>query len=178
MSTKAMNKMSGRLTSRMPNAFQSYTPRFMKVFGSICVNDLGEVLLVHGRRSLKWSFPKGHCKTGETDLQCAQRELKEETGLVLEGVYSSYHKLRGAGYFVFAVEGSPSPSVGADNWEIDEAAWWPLSSLSLIDTNVDVSIFRTLMKGKAERPIVFLDSLEARRKINTIRNCINASLPM
>jgi len=149
----------------------------MKVFGSICVNDNGEVLLVHGRRSQKWSFPKGHCKTGETDLQCAQRELKEETGLVLEGVYTSYHKLRGAGYFVFAVKGSPVPAL-VDSWEVDKAAWWPLSSLHTIDTNVDVSIFRSLMKGQDGNnveTIAYLDSQEVRRKINTIRNCINVS---
>ena len=173
--------MSNRVTSRMPNAFQSYTPRHMKVYGSICVNDMGEILLVHGRRSNKWSFPKGHCKNGETDMQCAQRELKEETGLVLEGSYSSYHQLRGAGYFVFAVEGSPQPVVSSDNWEIDEAAWWPLASLPLIDTNVDVSIFRTLMKGQGsegEKTIEYLDSQEARRKINTIRNCISSSMPV
>ena len=158
----------------MPSAFQSYTPRHMKVFGSICVNNLGEILLVHGRLSQKWSFPKGHCKMGETDLQCAKREMKEETGLVINTTYTSYHKLRGAGYFVFAVDGSPRPVV-VDSWEIDDAAWFPIAFLDSIDTNVDVSIFRSLMKGQISdgaKALSFLESQEAHRKVNSIRNCM------
>jgi 8-oxo-dGTP pyrophosphatase MutT (NUDIX family) len=153
-------------------AFQSYTPRFMKVFGAICVNNKGEVLLVHGRRSKKWSFPKGHCKEGETDIQCAMRELREETGLVLEGVYTSYHKLRGAGYFIFALDESPPIKI-KDHWEIDEVRWWPLHSLPRIDSNVDVSIFRTLMRSMPcsyESPLIFIESEDARKKMTQIKN--------
>jgi len=29
-----------------------------------------------------WSFPKGHKESGETDIETAVRELKEETGIV------------------------------------------------------------------------------------------------
>jgi bis(5'-nucleosidyl)-tetraphosphatase len=41
----------------------------------------------HGRRYLlldygrHWDYPKGHLKKGETDLEAAERELHEETGL-------------------------------------------------------------------------------------------------
>jgi mRNA-decapping enzyme subunit 2 len=145
----------------------------MKVFGAICVNSLGEVLLVRGKQSNKWSFPKGHCKNNETDIQCALRELREETGVVLEGSYSSYHKLRGAGYFVFAVDGTPETKIG-DHWEIDEISWWPLTCLPRLDSNVDVSIFRTLMKSmrSESNAVEFIDSSEARRKMNTIKGRI------
>jgi len=164
--------------SKMPSAFQSYKPRFMKVFGTICVNSAGEVLLVRGKHSQKWSFPKGHCKNDETDIQCALRELREETGLVLEGCYSSYHKLRGAGYFVFAVDGQPETKIG-DQWEIDEISWWPLACLPRLDSNVDVSIFRTLMKSmRSESDAVeFIDSVEARRKMNSIKGRLNSVVP-
>jgi ADP-ribose pyrophosphatase YjhB (NUDIX family) len=134
------------MTMQMPSAFQSYKPRHMKVYGSIIINNEGEVLLVHGRLSKKWSFPKGHCKKGETDLQCASRELYEETGLVLNEKYTSYHKLKGGSYFVFAVTGRPLAN-RRDNREIDEVAWFPLKNINSIDTNVDVSIFNTLMKN-------------------------------
>ena len=158
----------------MPQAFNSYKPRHMKVFGVICVNDRGEVLLVRGRSSNKWSFPKGHCKYKETDLECALRELKEETGLVLSGNYSSYHKLRGGGYFVFAIDGNPTLKIG-DNWEIEDVAWFPLKELPAIHSNVDVSIFRTLMHGvhcEVGEMVDYIESPEAFRRVNTIKRRI------
>jgi 8-oxo-dGTP diphosphatase len=40
-----------------------------------------EVLLVHRPRYDDWSLPKGKRDPGETDEQCAVREVEEETGL-------------------------------------------------------------------------------------------------
>ena len=53
--------------------------------GFIIENKCGKVLLVLGRYANKWSFPKGHTEPGETELACAERELREETGRTLEG---------------------------------------------------------------------------------------------
>ncbi len=53
--------------------------------GFIIENKCREVLLVLGRYANKWSFPKGHTEPGETELECAERELREETGRTLEG---------------------------------------------------------------------------------------------
>jgi 8-oxo-dGTP pyrophosphatase MutT (NUDIX family) len=163
----------------MPQAFQSYKPRFMKVFGAICVDCSGQVLLVRGKRSKKWSFPKGHCKGNETDLECALRELKEETGLIPNTPPSGYHKLRGGGYFIFAIEGSPQITI-QDHWEIEKVEWCPLTELPRIDSNVDVSIFRTLMKtmtcSKGET-LKFLDSEQAHKKITIIKNNIDNTSP-
>jgi 8-oxo-dGTP pyrophosphatase MutT (NUDIX family) len=33
------------------------------------------------RKPGRWDLPKGHVDPGETDLQCALRELEEETGI-------------------------------------------------------------------------------------------------
>jgi 8-oxo-dGTP diphosphatase len=41
-----------------------------------------EVLLVHRPRYNDWSLPKGKREPGETDEQCAVREVAEETGFV------------------------------------------------------------------------------------------------
>ena len=131
---------------KMPQAFQSYKPRHMKVYGCIVINHQGEVLLVRGRLSKKWSFPKGHCKRGESDLECAKRELYEEAGLALDEKYTSYHKLKGGSYFVFAVNGRPTTEC-RDNNEIEEISWFSLKDMTQLMTNVDVSIFNTLMKN-------------------------------
>lgn len=40
-----------------------------------------EFLVLFQRRSQTWSFPKGHMEAGETEVQTALRELREETGL-------------------------------------------------------------------------------------------------
>jgi 8-oxo-dGTP diphosphatase len=40
-----------------------------------------EVLLVHRPRYDDWSFPKGKAEPGESDEDCALREVEEETGL-------------------------------------------------------------------------------------------------
>jgi 8-oxo-dGTP pyrophosphatase MutT (NUDIX family) len=43
-----------------------------------------EVLLVHRPRYDDWTFPKGKAALGETDEDCALREVEEETGLQCE----------------------------------------------------------------------------------------------
>jgi 8-oxo-dGTP diphosphatase len=41
-----------------------------------------EVLVVHRPRYDDWSFPKGKAEPGESDEECALREVLEETGLL------------------------------------------------------------------------------------------------
>lgn len=41
----------------------------------------GALLLVHRPRYDDWTFPKGKADEGETDEDCALREVHEETGL-------------------------------------------------------------------------------------------------
>jgi 8-oxo-dGTP diphosphatase len=43
-----------------------------------------EVLVVHRPRYDDWSFPKGKAADGESDEDCALREVEEETGLRCE----------------------------------------------------------------------------------------------
>src|SRR5215469_10943083 len=44
----------------------------------------GKVVLVHRPKYDDWSFPKGKCDEGESDEECALREVEEETGLRCE----------------------------------------------------------------------------------------------
>jgi 8-oxo-dGTP pyrophosphatase MutT (NUDIX family) len=43
-----------------------------------------EVVLVYRRRYRDWTFPKGKANPGESDEDCALREVEEETGLRCE----------------------------------------------------------------------------------------------
>ena len=46
--------------------------------------DAREILLIKSRFGGHWSFPKGHVELGETETQTALREIREETGLVVQ----------------------------------------------------------------------------------------------
>ena len=55
--------------------------RLRKAAGGLVKNKAGEVLLIFRRG--KWDLPKGKLDDNETLLECAIREVKEETGLTL-----------------------------------------------------------------------------------------------
>jgi tRNA nucleotidyltransferase (CCA-adding enzyme) len=44
-------------------------------------NGVNRFLLVQSKIENEWSFPKGHPEAGETEIQSALRELREETGI-------------------------------------------------------------------------------------------------
>lgn len=93
-----------------------------------------EVLLVHRDEQRDWSFPKGKREPGETDEQCALREVEEETGLrcTLAGELPSvsYHDKRGrvkvVRYWAMAAiagDAAPHNEVDAVRWlDVDAAA--------------------------------------------------------
>ena len=91
-------------------------------------NDVREFLLVYEHYSQCWSLPKGHVEAGETEIQTAQRELFEETGLTaildttksaaIEYPISSVARKQVV-FYLGRVEGNPIPRQG----EIDGFKW-------------------------------------------------------
>ncbi len=61
--------------------------QYEKSCGIICyhVNDNKiQVLLINHVFGKHWSFPKGHVEDGETEMETAIREVKEETGVTTQ----------------------------------------------------------------------------------------------
>lgn len=109
------------------------------VYGVILMTSNRKVLLVKGRHSGKWSFPKGHPHQGESGFECARRETYEETGHVLHGLFDRVvHLQTGTYYFINSDEFISAP---IDTTEIVDSAWIPVESIRSMPINVDVSMF-------------------------------------
>ena len=89
-----------------------------------------EVLLVHRPRYDDWSLPKGKADPGESDEDCARREVEEETGLRCElGPHvADSHYVDGRGRMKVARYWAMRPVDGdfEPGPEVDEVRWLPL----------------------------------------------------
>ncbi len=98
------------------------------VVGRTAADGAVEILLVHRPKYDDWSLPKGKRDPGETDEQCAVREVEEETGLRCrlgaELLPTAYTDGRGRAkvvrYWAMTIEDA-TPFEPAD--ETDELRW-------------------------------------------------------
>ena len=108
-----------------------------------------EVLVVYRTHYDDWTFPKGKCERGETDEDCAVREVEEETGLRCalgpELPSTLYTDPRGrpkrVRYWELEVVGG---SLGFDN-EVADARWvTPEAAAGLLSYPRDVELLDQL----------------------------------
>lgn len=52
--------------------------------GTLVVNPAGQLLLCHVTGTARWDIPKGMQDEGETTLEAAMRELREEAGIAFD----------------------------------------------------------------------------------------------
>ena len=132
-----------------PSPFRHYKPRTHKVFGVICSTPDEKYLLVRGRTGKKWSFPKGHMKGSEHAMDCALRELYEETGIELPRETITYSTVKltrnnrdgnNAEYFRCCVP-KEIPLNIIDNNEISEGGWFSLCEMQRLNGNIDLTNF-------------------------------------
>jgi 8-oxo-dGTP pyrophosphatase MutT (NUDIX family) len=96
------------------------------------------VAIVHRPRYDDWSFPKGKRDRGETDEDCARREVHEETGLQgeLGAELPALHYVDNRGrdktvrYWAMAVTDAPEPFAAND--EVDELRWVSLAEAAAV----------------------------------------------
>ena len=128
-------------------------------YGAILVlrspNQATKYALVQGRYTGKWSFPKGHADGDETGLECALREVAEETGLdpttlLPHAATLAPHKIGYGNYFVFTPP-TEIPLVPRDIYEIMDARWCSLEEMSRLELNADASQFYRAQTGDLKR---------------------------
>jgi len=76
----------------------------------------------------------------ETSLQCATRELQEETGLCIASEPIAFKKYSAAGYFIYSVA-NETRLFPKDTREVQDADWFTYEEVSKLNKNVDVSMF-------------------------------------
>jgi 8-oxo-dGTP diphosphatase len=115
-----------------------------------------EVALVHRPKYDDWTLPKGKAHRGESDEDCALREVEEETGLrceLLEELKSSsYSDSSGCPkvvryWLMRPVGGSLQPTR-----EVDRACWVLLADAEQqLTYDRDVHVLRSVDPDRAER---------------------------
>ena len=95
-----------------------------------------------------WSFPKGHReRCDKTSLDCALRELKEETGISLHRDYISTKRFKAAEYYIYEIAEEYRTFI-QDTREIEDADWFTYEQICELKKNIDVSLFCQHIQNK------------------------------
>ncbi len=85
--------------------------------GGIVRDEQGRLLMIRCRD--RWDLPKGHIETGESAVEAALREVREETGIVAEAL-RRWEAKRTHWFAMRRVAGEPAPQTAEG---ITSAAW-------------------------------------------------------
>ena len=112
----------------------------VQVYGNIVISSENKILLVRGRKTGKWSFPKGHPYKSETNQECANRETVEESGIQISGCSDESLRLATGIYYIHRIDNQPKPRT-LDTDEIIDVDWWTIHQIKRLSANIDVSYF-------------------------------------
>lgn len=120
-----------------------------------------EVLVAHRPRYDDWSFPKGKAEPGESDEECALREVEEETGFKcrlgaeLPRAYYTDRKGRPKSVRYWFME--PVGGEFVPNAEVDRAEWLDLrSALNLLSYEHDRATVEELLEEEIQSASILL----------------------
>jgi 8-oxo-dGTP pyrophosphatase MutT (NUDIX family) len=148
-----LNVIDCNIDSKFPSAFDSNkrNKRNLKEYKSIRGNIYGAIirsritnkyLMVKGRESGKYSFPKGHIEPHETPIECVIRELYEETGISYTSNIEMKEVIKSRiGSYVYCETHEEIPVNIIDSKEIEEAGWYSESDIARMILNADASYY-------------------------------------
>jgi 8-oxo-dGTP diphosphatase len=121
----------------------------VRAAGGVVVRDGPEVLVVHRPKYDDWTFPKGKAEPGETDEECALREVEEETGfrcsLGRELPSTRYRDSRGRRKVVRWWRMTIEDGEFDANREVDEVRWLaPEDAGALLTYERDVPVLESV----------------------------------
>ena len=104
----------------------------MKIISGILAFKNGKVLLVKPRRGIprkKWIWGGGHAEKGETPMQAALREFREETGLnaKIKGILA-YREVRDTLFIAFLGEALEGELKWPED-EVEEVRWFEINKV-------------------------------------------------
>ena len=150
-----------------PHTHASHAPYpKLKRCGVICVKTIFGVphlLLVRGKKSKIWSLPKGCMQDGESELECAQREMMEETGVSVR-IDTNVHPrimINHNVYFLLLLHHTPKLKI-RDRGEVDKVNWISLTELrdTQMDCNKDLRSIMQYPTRKFAFHALLLDALQ------------------
>ena len=157
----------------------------IKRCGTICIKyifGVPHMLVVRGKQSHIWSLPKGCININETEVECAQRETLEETGLNIQ-IKSSNPRvnINHNVYFVITILNHPKLRI-RDKAEVDKVNWMSLAEIKMMECNKDLRSILSYPERKYSfhsvlRDFLKLDSfaheMRQNRRLNTVNNSVN-----
>lgn len=139
---RAFHSLASREKRQSSNGVQGVPKgtRLHKTYGGVILTrgKGGKYALVKGRCTGKWSFPKGHSDPDESSMECAKREILEETGISELPMPSDFKKIGFGHYYIFEVS-SEIPLIPRDTREIIETKWVTLEEMQEMRLNADVT---------------------------------------
>ena len=119
---------------------------------AILLNDEGHVLLVkHSYGPLNWELPGGGAEVGESIIETALREVREETGLrvVAERVTGIYYDAAtDALHFAFLCRGLDAEAKFQSDAEVTECKYWSPAALPRPISDFTVLRIEDALSGK------------------------------
>lgn len=127
-------------------------------------------LCVKEKRSGFWGFPKGHVKQGESNIQTAIREFKEEVGYSMTRLTEHHQVASTKTYCLFWISELVIPDI-RNSPEIEDVAWMTIDYLSNQDLSLNtarlVARIRKMIPTLNPKDIVRSDILLGARALTT-----------